>query len=488
MRATSMAGWFGGLGALAAACAAMGALGCGSDEVSQRPDRSTGTGTGTGTGGAGAGGHDGGGIDHLDLPDGVIPVGAATGGGQGGAPASLEHEVIVVDPLDGPKAGIDVLTHDADGEVHQQAITDAAGTATLEIPEGGSVMVLWMAGSERRARSLHDVPSGSAVRVRISVEEAVPPQAQAPLPTTYKHYLWGAPEAAEMVGVEGGCHSDWLQGYELSVQITNAGCSEEPAQDLLFSARDAAGNFLAWALYPDVATKPGGQVDFEVGVVETALHDVQLGLDGVPPGAKMVSHRAEVRVGSTTSRVTKVGTPSAVPGQSVLTLPTIVGARYANNLSAGQGNGSSGSSFQYEVEDAAPIGDTFVDAADYGWISPELPDIEDPARPVASWSIAAPPPVDGCEVRMSWGAGSSTVSFVAIIDPSHAGSVQVPRLPDSLSAWRPGAGATTNAVEVVCSEWASIAGYADVLDAVVPHPVDGEPEVVLTGISFLKAP
>jgi hypothetical protein len=268
-----------------------------------------------------------------------------------------------------------------------------------------------------------------------------------------------------------------------TLEVTNANCTSEPTNDLLFFAKDATDDIIGWNAFIDEPTNPGGTVNFEVGVVNEQLHPVSFGFSGLPGNISRVDASSDLSIGGGYEghRVVEEPPASSSP-QFSRALPTIPGATYRVRLGASIYDGPAYANFDYILEDPSPISSTIIDLSkEYGWIAMSPPDVSDPIRPRATWALTEAPAVDAAQVVMHWDLGISKVTFVATVHPSHETSLQVPEIPDHLSNYRPTSSATAEYASADYEAWGTIDTYSELIAGKERDSVDGIPTVYMTG-------
>jgi hypothetical protein len=178
-------------------------------------------------------------------------------GGSGGGGEPLHTEVVFTSNIAGePLAGETVVVNAADGSVVSQTVTDADGTAPVEIPAGGSVSVFyslsyWFQGTEYQLRHAQTVYPGDAQPARIALQdggflEAEPGPGLMGIGVTWDLVI-GAAEY--LVGTN--CFSLVTPAPALQDGAWTNNCTNDGLYDVVIAARDVDGGLLDYAVLPD---------------------------------------------------------------------------------------------------------------------------------------------------------------------------------------------------------------------------------------------
>jgi len=215
--------------------------------------------------------------------------GEGTGGAGGGSPQATI--VTVRDGLRVPVADHQLIASAPDGSLTDRATTADDGTATLKIPDGGSVSVVFaqsyvQAGEARVDRRLQTVAFEGAPPplLRLNVwRTSYPTEPSSSTMTITASYP--VKPGASYYQIQSSCFSESTAAT--SYAEVALGCTPDGLYDLAVIARDASGGILDYALVTDQAFEVGGSVTHSLAWNDLPVASVPVDVTGIAPAASL---------------------------------------------------------------------------------------------------------------------------------------------------------------------------------------------------------
>ncbi len=216
-----------------------------------------------------------------NLHDGDGDSGGGAGAGQAGSSGAggVGLQRVVARGFDGPRAGVDVLVHDAEGTLRGRAKTAADGVANVAPLAGGSVTFVYeekvfqtkavrtyfgLDGSFEFTQTIDDEPfgAGGAAGGPPSMRVRVAPSSPAPGP---EHYT------IALSCRDGATSHPSAPGAPAFEDLSFRGCGGDKPYDVLVLALDAADVPLAYGIVLGAPFQAGGEATHNVVADRTDL-------------------------------------------------------------------------------------------------------------------------------------------------------------------------------------------------------------------------
>lgn len=407
-----------------------------------------------GSGGeGGAGGATSGVVASSSSAASTSTTAAATSSSSTGA-AATSFTVVAVDQHDAAMANVPVVAHDDHGVPGNAAHTNVSGTVTIEVPGGGSVSVfLDPADPTATAEwvTVQSPPDGATLRVRGTSTEPPAPFA----PTTYKVVAQGAPANSSF---RFWSHCD-LSGPSsaISAILTNAECTELPAESFVVGAYDASDTLVAWGT-AGAPTSPGALFDLVVILSQTTFDEVAVQSGDLPAGT-LLAQATWTGLDSPSDQASRGGAvvaPSFSASLRVANLPVdrrlVVTALLdpASYL------------IYEEVQQAFPP--TLWLTASATQRPTGLTAVWDNiARPTMSWATTGGDDGQMAQTSLSWSTGGAPFRWTAFVPLDGTTTVTLPLAPIDQTPFIPSANTTFTAASVKIRDRAG-EDYASLLD------------------------
>ncbi|MCU0681211.1 MAG: hypothetical protein MUF34_02940 [Polyangiaceae bacterium] len=406
-------------------------------------------------------------------------TGGASSAGAAGLPAEGPQRVVARNE-GGPRAGVDVLVHDAAGTLRSRAKTDDNGVASVALVGEGSVSLVYEErrfdrpkviatyyGLDGKAELTHlvddtfDGPLPPTMSVRVAVSSPVP---------GVDHYLGWLSCLGSPLLVPAADASFVDDGY--------AGCGQGAPYDVLVMAFDEDDRALGYGTRLDVPFAAGAKVTLAVAVDRVDLVERSFVASGVP--AAFAESLASVFGDRRGARYLDVPSPpdgGASASGKYWVPPALfdrvgVSHRVADVIAPGLER-----FWQYEhvFEGTTPL--------DLAWAADRVASFESlaldltttPARPAVTLRATPDGELgDALTVELIWQAPfeGSALSWTVVAPPTRALTLRAVELPDDLAAYRPAPAAHFELARATLLDDVGVEGLAGFLRR--PTPFEGE--------------
>jgi hypothetical protein len=331
---------------------------------------------------------------------------------------------------------VEVMSHDADGALRDRAQSDAAGTATVEVEDGGSVSVIYREG-QRPVRTIVTI-AGVAPGDQLTFGDTFrPPFANVEI--GQMTVSWPEVAGAASYAVYSVCGPTIL-GDVVTTPLVQFDHCVTASTDVLVVARDGGGALVGYAFAADVAWQAGGAISFDAVAAPATL---ALAVTGLPPEV------SDYRVNAFPIVDTALGPGGALGGAPAngsvtATTPWPVTQHGTRARTTIRRAGAPGE--QSIVERLAPDADLVVDdPALLPWIERGEVSLADR---LVTWTEVGGGAADASVALVYW-EDELVAGEWKIVGPPGAGAARIPRLPDDLAALGPGPGDPVDGVVVV---------------------------------------
>ncbi|MDX2086568.1 MAG: hypothetical protein SFX73_01905 [Kofleriaceae bacterium] len=368
--------------------------------------------------------------DEMTTPDAADPI-------DGASPDTGPPPPVNVEVTHGgtPVTAVPVLVHDTSGAFVAQAVTDDAGKASVDVPAGGMVSVVYTAPDDDiYPATIVGVLPGETLRF------AVPPEDKTPTIVgnlTLSIPSFTGPAVHFMTHTGAGVSAS---GVSSSLSIPLYVRDPEVAGDLtlLSLLRDTNLNTLAWSILPGVS-KSATAVTLPAW--DTTLANVTFSLTNAPADTSGAFVDASLLVDDVWRGVGH-SSVEASAGDIQITTP-IPATEHAIEIYAGlivEAVGAVERRLYFHQVRGASQGTIMTDlaTAPLPLVTSMALDVAASAGPTLSWSFdTTVPNVDAILIDVTRHRGSRMVDWYIIMPPDHAGAFTLPTLPEALAEIMP---------------------------------------------------
>ncbi len=385
------------------------------------------------------------------LDSGLPDAPPSTDGGQqaDATPDAAPSVSVTVTGGAGPKAGVRVVFHDANGAVMETKLTGNDGKATHTGATPSMVSALVVNGRDHQIVTWTGVELGDDLQLGATgSEESL---------GMYSVTFSGQPDGASIIDVEGPCGSNF--SYGTATELPMYGYCSRAQNAVLATARTYSGKILGHAFKKgNAAISDGGTGSIVVGDW-TEPSSLALSVDNVPVDTSYNADLLEVADGAG-FRNTR-----AEWGDFSVTYPTATGFAEAYQASVMFGGSGAERAITKRMAPGPKV------SFDYDDLLPRIEDATvvttDPRRPVASWTTSASTAgTDGGLVRLSFSGpdDSGTYAWTFVVPPG-ATTVTAPAMPVEAESFLPpavdsGVEASFGVPKVLLLEADVLSGYA----------------------------
>lgn len=427
-------------------------LACDDEFESRGSTQSTGTSLPAGSGGSPSGSASGG----AGATGGGGNGASGATGGAGGQHSELAHDLLVVDQAGNAIPDVPIVVHTEDEEIVEVTQTDANGKLVVEIPEFGSVLAFYVADDgAHQVHAIQQPPLGATLRFTVKATAAT-------AATTYDFDLAGYPAGTTTLRGSGPCGSSTATP-PAGVTLDNANCSHLASADFLFTAQNASGAPLAWAIAEGLAADPGGTVTTAVDVINTTFVQSTIKLENAPADATVGIVSAFARLGNASFGMGhSVSAPSDNTPTANAKLPT--GGPLTHYLQSAliwtvsPTESSTTIAVQPNTSWPATID---VDASTMPRLVIIPPNLANPDEPNIGWESQVVIDADLITATYSWDVGGKAYTWTTRL-PNGTISLHLGDLPEELAAFRPGTGSMVS----IAASYVSLEGAADYAEAI----------------------
>jgi len=388
---------------------------------------------------------------------------------------SLPAQVIqVVDSQGMPESNIPLVVNDESGVVVHVDRTGMDGTASIEVPAGGSVSIFQAHTTTLSVTTVVDPPPGGTVRFPIYQPE--PKWGEEDAITTYEVGLTDIPVDLPylLVFLDGYCGTmgSWIDLSTATIQ--DSFCTGAPTHKLLAFAYDDQKKLVRWGS-ATVDTNPGGKLAVSVALSNESLTTTSMKVTGLPSGTTKLYLSGSLTEHWYGGEGVNLNPPKADTDGATVRIADVPAIDRALHVSATVGDGSVGAVVgRTQRFSPATLPTSWTFAMDsVAWVFVNPADTTDPEHPAFTWSTADPQTADYVSLWTSWTVGVGTVNYEVLLPPTHVASWRAPDVPEELSSFRPHATSPVGQITVNYRGWESIPSYADAL-AGLPADVGNE--------------
>jgi hypothetical protein len=379
--------------------------------------------------------NDGGTVDALTMDSTVTPDAAPPD-----AEVPVLETVEVVDSQGNPLTLADVLTHDASGSLADTHVTDGQGTVQVNVPEGGSVTVVYR-------KSAAGSPDYYFVSTAMGLEDGgtylamldVWPDHEPLDPMHVSITVDASPAGTTYYRMRIGC-----SGYYYSTDTRDIpdfdGCGDGNPYHIFLYATDASQARIGYGYLFNQPYVEGGSASHTLSATHTEMDPMDFSVTAIPAGAEDLELSVSAYLAGDRQEITDHDVDIETPDASetvTLRLPSIPMDRFVvkGSVDLESTITLTRSRFYDSLRDTYPQSVSWDTSTVGDVINVGDPDLTDLLRPSFSWTLdSAGTPGDALKHTFMWGDTNHVTYWVVHTPVQTSGTVQLPELPAGLAA------------------------------------------------------